>query len=80
MGHLFVQFYLTVVFAGLITAMILPRIPPLSRMQDSYSEAGKQISEDIESGENLFRSGLRKAVEKAETAPGIKGYLFACHC
>ena len=75
MGHLFVQYYLTVVVAGLVTAMILPRIPPLSRMQDSYSEAGRQISEELESGENLFRSGLRKAVEKADMAPGIKGYL-----
>lgn len=75
MGHLFIQYYLTVVVAGLIAAMILPRIPPLSRMQDSYSDAGKQISEDIATDENVFRSGLRKAMEKAETAPGIKGYL-----
>src|SRR5699024_4585310 len=31
LGHMFIPFYLTVLFAGLIAALIMPRIPPLSR-------------------------------------------------
>ena len=75
LGHMFFQFYLTVVIAGLVAAMIMPRIPPLSRKPDNYSEAGKQIEEEAPSGENLFQYGIRKAMEKAENAPGPKAYL-----
>ena len=75
LDHLFFQYYLSVVVAGLIAAMIMPRIPPLSRKADSYSEAGNQIEEEVSHGEGLFRSGLRKAVAKAQTAPGPKAYL-----
>jgi nucleoside recognition membrane protein YjiH len=75
LGHMFFQFYLTVVVAGLITAMIMPRIPPLSRKEDTYTEAGNQIEELASDDEGLFRSGLRKAVAKAQTAPSPKDYL-----
>ena len=75
LGHMFFQYYLTVVFAGLITAMVMPRIPPLSRKLDTYSEAGKQIEEKAPVGESLFGYGLSKAVAKAQTAPGPRAYL-----
>jgi len=75
LGHLFWPYYLTVVAAGLIAAMIMPRIPPLSRKADSYSEAGRQIEELPASGEGLMRAGLRKAVSKAATAPAPAAYL-----
>ena len=47
LGHVFVPFYLTVCCAGLITAIVMPRIPPLSKIPDQYSEAGKQSSSVI---------------------------------
>jgi len=75
LGHMFFQYYLTVTAAGLIAAMIMPRIPPLSRKADEYSDAGKQIEEEVSEGEGRFRAGLRKAIRKAQTAPGPKAYL-----
>ena len=75
LGHLFFPYYLTVTLAGLIAAMIMPRIPPLSRKADHYSEAGKQIAEEVPRGDSLFRWGVRKAMAKADSAPSARGYL-----
>ncbi|GAA1706149.1 YjiH family protein [Propioniferax innocua] len=36
--HMFAPFYLTLIIAGLITAIIIPRIPPVSRIPDEYVE------------------------------------------
>ncbi|QZT35169.1 hypothetical protein HUR95_08160 [Caldalkalibacillus thermarum TA2.A1] len=53
LGHLFVPFYLTVILAGVITAMIIPRIPPLSRKKDVYyGPVGKQIDEVVPHGQS----------------------------
>ena len=70
LSHLFVQFYLTVVICGLIAAVITPRLPPLSRIADTYSEAGKQLKEDLNPREGLFRAGLKAALVKSSQAPG----------
>ena len=75
LGHLFFPYYLSVVVAGLVAAMIMPRIPPLSRKKDTYSEAGKRIEEQVDTGQGIFRSGLQKAIAKAQTAPGPKVYI-----
>ena len=75
LGHMFFQFYLTVVVACLLAAMVMPRIPPLSRKRDVYSEAEKQIEEEVPAGETLFRYGMRSAIAKAQTAPGPRAYL-----
>jgi len=72
LSHLFVEYYLTVVVAGLITALITPRIPPLSRIPDHYSEVGKQLNEDVLAEGGLWRSGLAAALDKAQQAPGLK--------
>ena len=70
MSHLFVEYYATVVVAGLIAALITPRIPPLSRIPDSYSPAGKQLHEDQIGDGSLWKAGLSAALEKARNAPG----------
>ncbi|MDS2173086.1 YjiH family protein [Nesterenkonia sp. CL21] len=36
--HMFAPFYATIVVAGLAAAVIMPRIPPLSRFSDSYAD------------------------------------------
>lgn len=75
LAHLFIPFYLTVVFAGLVTAVILPRIPPLSRIPDDYSEVGKQLEENLHPPEGLLRSGVDAAMKKCATAPGLRQLL-----
>lgn len=68
--HLFVQFYATVLVAGLIAAIITPRLPPLSWKQDQYYEAtGKQIKEAVPTGRSLFSWGIEQAVTRAQSAP-----------
>jgi len=70
-NHLFVPFYLTVVVAGLVAAVIVPRLPPLSRKPNTYYEpVGCQIQEENTGSQNLLRYSLGIAVARAEKAPG----------
>ena len=74
LDHMFIQFYLTVSFTGVIAAMITPRLPPLSRIPDTYAEVGKQIEESDEDPQGgVFANGLNTALKKASNAPGFKG-------
>jgi nucleoside recognition membrane protein YjiH len=75
MDHLFLQYYFTVCVAGLITAMILPRIPPLSRIPDEYAEVGRQHNEDELRKGKLLRAGYEAALRKADDAPSPRRYL-----
>ncbi|WP_404297730.1 YjiH family protein [Halomonas sp.] len=71
LNHMFVQFYVTVVVAGLIAAVIVPRLPPLSRKPDTYYEpVGCQLAEKPTENIGLFRYSLLQAVRRAEKAPG----------
>ncbi len=72
LDHMFVQLYLTVVVAGLAAAVIMPRIPPLSRKKDVYHEpVGRQLHEDDGAPEGgAFRAGLAAATARARHAPG----------
>ncbi|WP_027967172.1 YjiH family protein [Halomonas halocynthiae] len=76
LGHLFIQFYMTVVVAGIVTAIIVPRLPPLSRIPHSYyPPEGNALNEDVPKEVSLLAWGLHQAVEKAEQAPSLKGLL-----
>jgi nucleoside recognition membrane protein YjiH len=72
--HMFLPSYLVVSIAGVVAAIIVPKLPPLSRVPDSYytKEAHR---EDIPAGTTPFRYGLKLALEKAEKAPGIKAFF-----
>ncbi|NLC65331.1 MAG: YjiH family protein [Clostridium sp.] len=77
LSNLFVPFYLTVTFIGIVTAMILPRIPPLSRKPDNYYKNNEQDLDDVvPKGFNTFSWALNRAVNKAENNPlNIKQFL-----
>lgn len=76
LGSLFVPFYLTITAAGLFAAIIMPRIPPLSRKPDTYYLDKKQDSnEDIPKGFTPFSWGLNQAVEKASMNQSVKGFF-----
>src|SRR5699024_6945371 len=59
--HMFVPFYLTVLLAGFVAALIMPRIPPLSKKSDSYVDGSTElIDERIPEGQHVyFRCYLR---------------------
>ncbi|MDQ0352589.1 nucleoside recognition membrane protein YjiH [Alkalibacillus filiformis] len=76
--HMFLPLYGTIFVAGLVAALIMPRIPPLSRIpDDTYSGEKNQLDESIPSDYNTFTWGYRQAVTRAEKSPGITGYMKA---
>ncbi len=74
--HLFVPFYLTVVVAGLTAAIIMARIPPLSRKKDTYHvQSGKQIAESIPANTTMHAWAVEQGVRRAYSMPGA-GKVF----
>ncbi|QUW23194.1 YjiH family protein [Sporosarcina sp. Marseille-Q4063] len=72
-GHLFIPFYLTVTVASIVAAIIMPRIPPLSRKADTYYEpVGQQIDETIPEGVSAFQWGWQQALETANKGKSPK--------
>ena len=72
--HLFIPFYLVVTFAGIIAAIIVPKLPPLSRVPDTYYTEFSH-REDIPAGVKPAQYGMKLALEKAEHAPGIAAFF-----
>ncbi|MFC0561721.1 YjiH family protein [Halalkalibacter alkalisediminis] len=69
--HLFVPYYVTIVLAGFVAAVICPRIPPLSRKPNTYLVANKQIEDTETSGLSLFQLGMKKALQRANSDNGF---------
>ena len=76
LGHMFLPFYLIVTFSGIVAAIIVPRLPPLSKIPDTYYTKNP-VSEDIPAGMTARQYGLQLAFEKAKHAPGVKGFFKA---
>ena len=72
--HMFLPFYGVVSLAGVVAAIIVPKLPPLSRVPDSYYTE-KSHREDIPEGTSSFKYGLSLALDKAEKAPGLKEFF-----
>ena len=72
-SHLFIPFYVSISVASFIAAIIMPRIPPLSRKPDTYYEpVGQQIDEFQPEGISNLQWGWKKAIEKANSAKSPK--------
>lgn len=72
--HMFIPFYLTVGLAGIVAAIVVPRLPPLSRVPDSYC-VQKPYPEDIPDGSTPFQYGIKLAMNKAAKAPTLGAFL-----
>ncbi|KHE66680.1 YjiH family protein, partial [Halobacillus sp. BBL2006] len=71
-----IPFYLTVALAGFIAALIMPRIPPLSRKADTYvNEEADDDSEEVPDHHNVFTYGYAKAVEQGSKSTGVKEFF-----
>lgn len=78
LSHMFVPFYLTVTFAGIVAAIILPRIRPLSKKPNTYFD-GSAVKENIDlipEGHTPLTWGLSQAIVKAESNSGFKSLLL----
>ena len=73
LGHMFIPFYITVTIASLLAAIILPKMPPLSKKEDVFFNGTKKESdEEIPTGFNYFSYGFMQAIEKAKSQAFIK--------
>ncbi len=75
--HLFIPFYIILAITGILSVVIMTRIPPLSKYPNEYyAKVGKQINEEEPAGMTKSQWALQLAVSKAETAPGLGGTLY----
>ncbi|MFT5500422.1 MAG: nucleoside recognition membrane protein YjiH [Woeseiaceae bacterium] len=73
MDSRFPEYYMAVVLTGVITAMIMPRIPPLSRFKDTPYDKLHPLRESRSSGdESLFQEALALASRRAAIALPLK--------
>ena len=73
LGHLFIPFYLTVTFASLVAAIIMPKLPPLSRKRNILYDGSLPSSQE-EPGQvgNSLKTGFHLATEKATSESFLK--------
>lgn len=70
--QMFVPFYLTVLASGFVAAIIMPRIPPLARKEDTYiTGSNEQISESVPEGYSSFTYGYKKAIERSKQETSV---------
>jgi len=72
--HLFLPFYLAVCLAGILAAIIVPKLPPLCWKKDNYIDNTKPIKnkEATPAGHNIFSWGIEQALIKASNTTGFK--------
>lgn len=76
LSHMFIPFYLTVTFAGIVAAIIVPRIAPLSKIPNTYyNDKPNEISEEIPDGYTPLSWGYAKALEQASTNVSISKFF-----
>lgn len=66
LGNMFVPFYLTVTFACIIAAIVVPKIPPLSRKKNLCMDGSLPEEEAIPNDMTGFRYGVNQALIKAK--------------
>ena len=68
---MFIPVYGCVFVLGVIAAIIVPRLPPLSRIPDDYFPGvGKQVHESTPEGQTLLQHAVQEATQRAATGPG----------
>ncbi|ALS76197.1 hypothetical protein AUC31_13790 [Planococcus rifietoensis] len=77
LGSYFLPYYGTVVLAGLILALIMPRIYPLAQKKTEFKDGSPQesLSEDVPDGQGLASHGLEKALEKANRNRSVANFF-----
>lgn len=77
LGTYFLPYYATVVLAGLILALIMPRIYPLAQKKTEFMDGSPQesLSEDVPDGQSLASHGLEKALDKADRNRSVANFF-----
>lgn len=74
LDSLFVPFYATICVAGLVAAVVLPRLPPLSMKKDIFIDgtAPEPNQNHIPEGYTSLTWGFKLALDKAQDVPSFK--------
>ena len=65
--NLFGPYYLTIMIAGVVAAIIVPKLPPLSNKKNTYFDGSKKdTGEDVPEGYTNVEWGLELAINKAD--------------
>ena len=72
--HMFLPFYSVVTIAGIVAAIIVPKLPPLSKIPETYNIKTPH-REDIPEGKTPAQYGMELALNRAENAPGIRAFF-----
>ncbi len=72
--HLFLPFYGAICLAGLVAAVIIPRLPPLRMKKDTFIDGTKRAedADAIPAGHSTFSWGLEQALVKAGKVKSLK--------
>ncbi|WP_284140171.1 MULTISPECIES: YjiH family protein [unclassified Virgibacillus] len=74
--HMFIPFYLTVLAAGFVAALIMPRIPPLSKKADTYvTNTTEPVDESLPAGATAFSHGYAKALARAKQETSVLQFI-----
>lgn len=66
-SHLFPMFYLTIAVVGVVLAVVMARIAPICKLEETYNEAsGKQIDEEVPRESSLLKHALYTSCKRAE--------------
>ena len=67
-ANLFPAFYLCICLVGVALAVIIARIPPITKLPDTYQEqVGQQINEDVPTEKGLIAHATELSCKRAET-------------
>lgn len=74
-SHLFPAMYLCICIVGILLAIIIRRIPPISKLPDTYQEiTGKQIQEEVPENVNMMEYAVEISCRRASEFT-LKGIL-----
>lgn len=74
-ANLFPAFYLCICLVGIVLAIVIGRIPPLSKLPDTYQErTGKRINEEVPQEKGTLAYALELSCKRAEEF-NLKGVL-----
>lgn len=72
--HIFPTIFLSYVVISYLMAIIMVRIPPLSRIQNVYVDGTEQTEEDRKEGiklEGIFKRAVNRAINRSASSEGI---------
>ncbi|MDJ0330338.1 YjiH family protein [Planococcus sp. S3-L1] len=77
LGTYFLPYYATVILAGVILALIMPRLYPLTNKSTTFMDGSPQDSqsEDVPQGYNVTSHGIENALTKAEGNRSVKKFF-----